>query len=80
MKGKKGGLKVLAALLAAAALAFGLEALQIATQPPEYEEEPRIIQAAGEADLEKAELDNAEYKSGAVNISAGGSVTVDLGK
>ena len=80
MKGKKRGLKVLAALLATAALAFGLEALQIATQPPEYEAEPRIIQAAGEADLEKAELENAEYKSGAVNVSAGGSVTIDLGK
>ena len=39
----------LAALLAAAViLAVGLEALQIATQPKQYEENPSIIREAGE--------------------------------
>ena len=81
MKRKNRGLRILAALLAAAALAFGLEALQIASQPPQYEEEPRVIQEAGEADLEGAQLENAEYKSGAVNINAeGGAVTFDFGE
>ena len=81
MARKKHWLKRTAALLAAAALAFGLEALQIVSQPPQYEAEPRVIQEAGEADLEGAQLENAEYKSGAVNINAeGGAVTFDFGE
>ena len=81
-KGQAGWPVRLAALLAAAViLAVGLEALQIATQPKQYEENPSIIREAGEIDLEACETENAEIKNGSAAIgNGGGSLTVDFGE
>ena len=81
MKNKKRLLRMLALLAVSVALAFGLEALQIATQPKRYEPELRVVQEAGEIDLESCEGENAEYKNSALTIgSEGGSLTADLGE
>ena len=74
-------IKALIILVVAVLLAVGLEILQIATQPKQYENEIRVIREAGTIDLEKFDMENAELKSGALQIdSEGGSITVDLGK
>ena len=68
-------------LLVAVALAFGMEALQIATQPKAYEAEPRVIREAGELDFEKCELTGCELKDGAILVrEPGATITVDFGQ
>ena len=76
---KKRIIRMLTLLALAIALAFGIEAVQIATQPKAYEAMPKVIQEAGEIDLEHCIAENAEYKNGALTIgNEGGSLTADF--
>ena len=65
-------LRVMLLMVPALFLAIGLEALQIATQPKQYEEEPRVVREAGEIDLAACALENAEIKSEALILGSGG--------
>ena len=63
-------------LLVSVLLAVLLEFLQIRTQPPVYESEPRIVQAAEVLDYTQAELTNASLDE--ENVKTGGEGTVIL--
>lgn len=63
-------------LLASILLAFLLEFLQLRTQPPVYESEPRVVQEAEVLDYAQAELTNAELSD--ENVKPGGEGAVIL--
>ncbi len=74
-------MRLLALLAAAVALAFGMEALQIATQPKQYTGEEVVVREAGELDFAVCTLENAELKNGAVAIGeGGGTIRCDFGQ
>ncbi len=60
--------------LISALLAIMLELIQIHTQPPVYEDEPRIVQEADPLDLSKAELTNAKYDKETLKTDGDGTV------
>lgn len=71
---KKNLMRILIAFVVAAALAFGLEALQIATQPKLYSAETRVVREPGMIDYAACELENAEAdEDGMLKLSAGES-------
>ena len=61
-------------LLASVLLAFLLEFIQIRTQPPAYESEPRVVQEADLLDLSSAELTNASFDGEVVKTGGEGTV------
>ena len=73
---KKRLIRIGVLLLVSVLLAVLLEFLQIRTQPPVYEAEPRIIQEAELLDYAQAELTNAEPDG--ENVKTGGEGTVIL--
>ena len=74
-------IRLLVLLAAAVALAFGMEALQIATQPKQYTGEEVVVREAGELDFAVCALENAELKNGAVAIGeGGGTILCDFGQ
>ena len=77
---KKILLRTVILLLVSVALAFGVEALQLATQPKRYEAEKKVIQEAGELDFDAVELVGAEVKSNAIATGAGSEIICDFGK
>ena len=60
-------------------LAFGMEALQVKTQVKEPEGYI-TVREAGEFDLEKCELTDAEYKKEAISAQDGSEILYDLGE
>lgn len=73
---KKRIIRIGVLLLASVLLAVLLEFLQIRTQPPVYESEPRVIQEAEALNYAQAELTNATLSDD--NIKTGGEGTVIL--
>ena len=67
---KKRIIRIGVLLLASVLLAVLMEFLQIRTQPPVYESEPRIVQAAEILDYTQAELTNASVDE--ENLKTGG--------
>ncbi len=72
--------EILILFVLAAALAFGLEWLQVATQPKQYEPEPVVVREAGEIDFSACELTEAEVKKDYVSTEGeGAAIVCDFG-
>ncbi len=69
---RKNAIRIGVLLLVSLALAFLLEGLQLWSQPPVYENEPRVVQEAELLDLSSAELTNAVVEDGTLKTGGEG--------
>lgn len=68
---KKTVFRMIVLFVVAAVLAVGLEAVQIATQPPEYTGEEKVISNGKGADLSACTSEGCELKNGKLNTGSG---------